>query len=95
MTLQNRAQIHSLPFNIPQSHAEVAVELVELKPRRNAFVKADSQQLVVIDGVAWVTMNGKDHVIKAGDSCQLVPNNDRYPVCISALGNKSVTYTLK
>lgn len=95
MTLQNRTQFRSMPFNLTTSEMELVVELVELKPHQNAFIEADSQQLVVIDGVAWVTMNGEDYVVKAGDYCVLAPSKDRFPVCVSPLGGKPVTYALK
>ncbi|GIK63063.1 MAG: hypothetical protein BroJett018_08570 [Chloroflexota bacterium] len=95
MTLQNRAQLRSMPFNLTTSQMESVVELVELKPHRNAFIEANSQQLVVIDGAAWVTMNGEDYVVKAGDFCVLAPGKDRFPVCVSPLGGKPVTYALK
>ncbi|MBZ0316635.1 MAG: hypothetical protein K8L91_09470 [Anaerolineae bacterium] len=95
MTLQNRSHFHSVPFNLTSVKMESAVELVELKPHRNAFIEANSQQLVVVDGVAWVTMNGEDYVVKAGDYCLLTPGKDRFPVCVSPLGGKPVTYALK
>ncbi len=95
MTLQNRAELRPLSFGLTLPQMELAVELIELQPRQNVFIKAPYQQLLVIDGAAWVSMDGEDVVIKAGESCILTANKDRHPICMSALGGKPVTYALK
>lgn len=95
MTLQNRAELRSTLFQSTGIATEIAVELVELEPRKNAYLEPEGQHLVVIDGVAWVTMNGEDHVVKAGESCTFLPNADGFPICVSALGGKPVTYVIR
>lgn len=95
MTLQNRAELRSSLLRSINNATEIAVELVELKPRQSAYLEPEAQHLVVIDGVAWLTMDGKDYIVKAGESCALIPNADGFPICISALGGKSVTYVIR
>ncbi|MBI5928410.1 MAG: hypothetical protein HY862_03835 [Chloroflexi bacterium] len=95
MTLQNRTELRSFSFGLTLPQMESAVELIDLQPCQNAFIKATYQQLLVIDGVAWLSMDGEDVVIKAGESCILTSNKHRHPICMSALGGKPVTYALK
>jgi hypothetical protein len=93
MTIQNRAKPSPKTFALTQINSQI--EIVVLQPRENTLIKAKSQYLVVLEGVAWITMDGQDYVAQVGDSYQLVPTQDSYPIRVSALGGRPLIYSLK
>lgn len=65
-----------------------------LKPRKNHVIRAKNQVLQVISGLAWISHNGEDFILKAGDTICLTRGGD-VVVMVSGLFGKSVQYTLR
>lgn len=67
--------------------------LVELQYRTDVgSVEAGGQRLRVIEGTAWVSLNGEDYILYCGDT--LLLEGGAYPAVISALGRTKLVYTL-
>lgn len=64
-----------------------------LKPRQNHVIRANNQVLQVISGLAWVSNNGEDIIVKAGEAITLMKGSDAV-VTVSGLFKKSVKYIL-
>ena len=65
-----------------------------LSTGQNHVVRAREQVLQVISGVAWVSNNGEDFVLRTGEAITLERGGDHVAV-ISSLFNKSVRYSLR
>ncbi len=55
-------------------------------------IPREIQRVYVITGTAWLTANGEDNVVNAGDSIAL---SSRYPMVISALRNSPLVYRME
>ena len=55
-------------------------------------LKPQNQTIHIIKGSAWLSFQGKDHVLRAGDAFSL--HKDPYVAVISALGNTPLVYEL-
>ena len=56
-----------------------------LKPRQNHVIRANNQVLQVLSGLAWISQNGEDFILKGGDAV----------IMVSGLFGKPVQYTLR
>lgn len=67
--------------------------LVELQYRTDAgSIEPAGQRLRVIEGTAWISLNGEDYILYSGDT--LLLEGSAYPAVISALGRTKLVYTL-
>ncbi|GEM_PF-2262331 len=64
-----------------------------LQIRENHILTARNQVLQVISGAAWVSNNGQDYTLKAGEAITLKVGGDGM-VVVSAMFKKPVRYTL-
>lgn len=65
-----------------------------IKPRQNHVIRAKNQVLQVISGLAWISQNGEDFILKKGDAITLTKGGDAI-IMVSGLFGKSVQYTLR
>jgi hypothetical protein len=65
-----------------------------LSTGQNHVVRAREQVLQVLSGVAWVSNNGDDFVLRSGEAITLERGGDHVAV-ISSLFNKPVRYSLR
>lgn len=68
--------------------------LVELQYYRKAAhsIERLGQVLRVIEGTAWVSLNGEDHILHCGETLTL--DLEGPPAVISALGRTKLVYTI-
>jgi len=64
-----------------------------VQSRENHMLKAKQQVLQIIAGTAWVSNNGQDYVLKAGDAITLMCGGDNV-VVVSGMRGQAVEYTL-
>jgi mannose-6-phosphate isomerase class I len=55
--------------------------------------KRESQVLHVVEGTAWVTMDGRDIILNEGEELRL--SHGKYDVVVSATGQKPLIYEIK
>ena len=65
-----------------------------IKPRQNHVIRARNQVLQVISGLAWISHNGDDLILKKGDTVTLTKGGDAV-IMVSGLFGKPVQYTLR
>jgi hypothetical protein len=55
-------------------------------------LSAVNQSVFVVSGCAWITVNGQDMVVSAGQRAALFP--EAYPPVISAVGGGALVYEI-
>ncbi len=65
-----------------------------INPRQNHVIRAKNQVLQVISGLAWISYNGKDVILKKGEAITLTKGGDAV-IMVSGLFGKPVQYTLR
>lgn len=95
MTIQNRVQPDAENPDLIMPQMESLLEVLVLQAHQNSLIEAKFQQLVILEGIAWITMDSQDYVGKVGDCYLLVPTQDFYPIRVSALGGRPLIYSLK
>jgi hypothetical protein len=73
---------------------EAGAPYYTVKARDVHTLTAKNQVIQVLSGNAWISNNGEDFILGAGDTITLFPGGDR-TAAISPLRGTTVTYTLR